>query len=84
MRIAALLAAVLLVSASDQSFARGHSYSYHRDSSSHYYTNVSGHRVHRPVYSGTRPAGATAHCADGSWSFSEHARGTCSHHGGVR
>jgi hypothetical protein len=54
MRSAALLAAVLLISASDQSFARGHSYSYHRHSSSHYYTNVSGHRVHRPVFSGTR------------------------------
>ena len=48
-----------------------------------YYTNVSGHRVHSPVQSIGRPAGATAHCRDGSWSFSEHHRGTCSHHGGV-
>ena len=48
-----------------------------------YYTNVSGHSVHRPVQSVGRPPGATAHCRDGSWSFSEHHRGTCSHHGGV-
>ncbi len=48
-----------------------------------YYTNVSGHRIHRPMHASSRPAGATAHCRDGSWSFSEHSRGTCSHHGGV-
>src|SRR5438874_10353652 len=48
-----------------------------------YYTNRSGHRVHRPMQSATVPAGATAQCADGSYSFSEHRRGTCSHHGGV-
>jgi Protein of unknown function (DUF3761) len=29
------------------------------------------------------PAGATAECRDGSYSFSQHRRGTCSHHGGV-
>ncbi|WP_407696537.1 DUF3761 domain-containing protein [Sphingomonas abietis] len=48
-----------------------------------YYTNVSGHRVHRPVRSSNRPTGASARCGDGSWSFSEHHQGTCSHHGGV-
>lgn len=49
------------------------------------YTNVSGHHVHRPArsISGRMPAGASAHCRDGSWSFSEHHQGTCSHHGGV-
>lgn len=47
------------------------------------YTNVSGDRVHRPVHSRSAPAGAAARCADGSFSFSEHHRGTCSHHGGV-
>jgi hypothetical protein len=56
--------------------ARGHS-------SSHYYTNSSGHHVHRPEFSRRAPRGASAHCADGSYSFSEHASGTCSHHGGV-
>jgi uncharacterized protein with FMN-binding domain len=29
------------------------------------------------------PAGATAKCRDGTYSFSQHRRGTCSHHGGV-
>jgi Protein of unknown function (DUF3761) len=48
-----------------------------------YYKNVSGHCVRRPVKAATAPAGATAKCRDGSYSFSEHASGTCSHHGGV-
>ena len=29
------------------------------------------------------PPGATAHCTDGSYSFSTHHSGSCSHHGGV-
>src|SRR6266571_1714323 len=29
------------------------------------------------------PTGATARCRDGTYSFSKHNRGTCSHHGGV-
>ena len=29
------------------------------------------------------PAGATARCRDGTYSFSQHRSGTCSHHGGV-
>ena len=29
------------------------------------------------------PAGASARCRDGTYSFSAHRRGTCSHHGGV-
>jgi len=52
-------------------------------SDSDYYTNVSGHRVHRPLAAYSAPAGATAQCRDGTYSFSEHARGTCSHHEGV-
>ena len=48
-----------------------------------YYRNVNGHRVHRPVRANLAPDGATARCYDGSWSFSENHRGTCSHHGGV-
>jgi hypothetical protein len=50
---------------------------------SYYYTNVSGHHVHRPAFSRHAPRGASARCADASYSFSEHASGTCSHHGGV-
>lgn len=53
-------------------------------SSDDYYTNSRGQRVHRPVLSPDGPpAGATAQCADGSYSFSQSRRGTCSHHGGV-
>jgi hypothetical protein len=50
------------------------------DCSRGYYLNVSGHCVHSPSSS---PIGATAHCRDGTYSYSEHASGTCSHHGGV-
>jgi len=48
-----------------------------------YYTNKDGHRVKSPIQAPSAPAGATAQCRDGSWSFSQHRRGTCSHHGGV-
>jgi hypothetical protein len=50
-----------------------------------HYTNKSGHEVHSPAHSkdGAKPKGATAQCRDGTYSFSEHHRGTCSHHGGV-
>ena len=33
--------------------------------------------------SAAQPPGATAKCRDGSYSFSQHHSGTCSHHGGV-
>jgi F0F1-type ATP synthase membrane subunit b/b' len=36
-------------------------------------------RTQRPE----RPAGATARCRDGTYSYSASRRGTCSHHGGV-
>jgi hypothetical protein len=35
------------------------------------------------VTAGSTPAGATARCRDGTYSFSQHRSGTCSHHGGV-
>jgi Protein of unknown function (DUF3761) len=47
------------------------------------YVNVSGHCVHRPVHSSHIPPRASARCVDGTYSYSEHRRGTCSHHGGV-
>jgi hypothetical protein len=49
------------------------------------YTNKDGNQVHSPAHtkSGKAPAGATAQCGDGSYSFSRHHRGTCSRHGGV-
>jgi hypothetical protein len=55
-------------------------------SNDNYYTNVSGNMVHSPAYSanGSVPAGATAQCRDGTYSFSQHREGTCSYHGGVK
>ncbi|SFP63897.1 DUF3761 domain-containing protein [Frateuria terrea] len=49
------------------------------------YTNSAGVRIHSPAHTdtGTAPAGASAQCRDGSYSFSQSHRGTCSHHGGV-
>ena len=47
------------------------------------YTNRKGQTVQRPEYCSGPPQGATAHCRDGSYSFSQSRRGTCSHHGGV-
>ena len=49
------------------------------------YTNRDGNTVHRPAHSKSDkvPQGATAKCRDGSYSFSQHHRGTCSRHGGV-
>lgn len=32
---------------------------------------------------GRTPSGPTAQCTDGTYSYSAHRRGTCSHHGGV-
>jgi len=75
----------------------GHSSSYHSSHSTYhsyspktyttrsssYYVNSSGHSVHRPVHTSHAPKHWTAQCNDGSYSFSEHRRGTCSHHGGV-
>ncbi|MDB5577557.1 MAG: hypothetical protein JWR80_2733 [Bradyrhizobium sp.] len=81
------LAAVAALAAAAPSEARRHyvhhySHSY-GGSGGDYYTNVSGHRVHRPMQAQSAPGGATARCRDSSWSFSENHRGTCSHHGGV-
>ena len=49
------------------------------------YINSDGKRIPSPQMSPSGPpAGATAQCNDGSYSFSTHRSGTCSHHGGVR
>lgn len=44
------------------------------------YTNSSGNYVPSPS---SNPAGASAKCRDGTYSYSQSRRGTCSHHGGV-
>ena len=54
-------------------------------SNNNYYTNTYGNEVHSPAYTQNNsiPAGASAQCRDGTYSFSQSRRGTCSHHGGV-
>ena len=54
-------------------------------SNNNYYTNTDGNEVHSPAYTDDNsvPDGATAQCVDGTYSFSQNRRGTCSHHGGV-
>jgi hypothetical protein len=47
------------------------------------YTNSDGNYVPSPTQADVAPAGATAQCRDGSYSFSQHRSGTCSYHGGV-
>ena len=48
-----------------------------------YYTNSAGNKVQSPTKYNSAPAGASALCRDGTYSFSQSRRGTCSHHGGV-
>lgn len=54
-------------------------------SNNDYYVNSQGNTVHSPAYSTNNsvPAGASARCGDGTYSYSQSSRGTCSHHGGV-
>ncbi|HYG80046.1 MAG TPA: DUF3761 domain-containing protein [Pyrinomonadaceae bacterium] len=47
------------------------------------YINSRGVRVPSPRASASVPDGATALCRDGTYSFSQSRRGTCSRHGGV-
>lgn len=48
------------------------------------YESSAGNIVCKPYSSPEQPAGASAECEDGTYSFSESRSGTCSHHGGVR
>ena len=49
------------------------------------YINSRGQWIPSPTHTvdGQAPSGATARCRDGSYSFSQSRRGTCSWHGGV-
>jgi hypothetical protein len=49
------------------------------------YTNVDGNPIPSPSPEPPNyiPPAATAQCADGTFSYSQHRQGTCSHHGGV-
>lgn len=49
-----------------------------------YYKNSKGEMVQSPTFYKSPPAGATAECNDGTFSFSRNRRGTCSRHGGVK
>lgn len=46
-------------------------------------TNGAVDRFQSSTPSASIPTGATAECRDGTYSFSQSRRGTCSHHGGV-
>ncbi len=48
------------------------------------YINTRGNRVQSPSYYDSPPYNASAECNDGTYSFSESRRGTCSGHGGVK
>lgn len=54
------------------------------DCGSDHYRNTDGVCVHRPATGPGASDGATALCKDGSYSYSQNRRGTCSGHGGVR
>ena len=50
-----------------------------------HYKTKDGQKVRSPARTthDQVPTGASAKCRDGTYSFSQHRRGTCSHHGGV-
>jgi hypothetical protein len=50
-----------------------------------YYKNSSGSCIHSPAKKVGKawPVGSSAKCADSTYSYSVHRRGTCSRHGGV-
>lgn len=79
-RLLVLLASVLATATLVAGASAQHAASSVASCQKGYYKNVSGHCVHTPA---STPAGATAKCRDGTYSYSEHASGTCSHHGGV-
>lgn len=54
-----------------------------RQSGGRGYINSRGDWVPSPRHAPSAPAGASARCRDGTYSFSRSRRGTCSHHGGV-
>lgn len=79
--VALALIAVIAPTTSD---ARKTRYSQsHITGGSDCYVAKSGNCVRRPARAPSAPSGASAKCRDGSWSFSESRRGTCSRHGGV-
>jgi len=76
---ALVIALILVASVSPDAFGQRRHYR-----RSAHYTNSQKRHVPRPAHANTAPAGATAECRDGTFSFSANHRGTCSHHGGVK
>src|SRR5215831_13532681 len=61
-----------------------HTHPSHRSTpASHHFFGFFGHRTHT-VNSNTIPNGATAECADGTFSFSANPQDACLDHGGVK
>ncbi len=81
--VAAALATAAAAVAQPASHAAAPRSTYASGCKSGFYKSASGHCVQRPKTAATAPLGATARCRDGTYSFSEHASGACSHHGGV-
>ena len=88
MHVAAVIATVIVL-ASLPSFAKKPSRLPFAEADDHVthgtYRNRAGETVHSPTAtkSGKPPAGASAQCRDGTYSFSRSRSGTCSGHGGV-
>jgi hypothetical protein len=86
----ALVAGAIIVLSSSAVFARTSSGASAEPNESEltshrHYVNHDGQDVHSPAKTkgGNVPAGASAKCTDGTYSFSRHHAGTCSRHGGV-
>ena len=85
-RVAAGLALLMLLTSAASAQEPGCSQSDEGKLTNHgCYLNSDHLPTHRPstTADGVAPAGATAKCADGAYSFSRHHSGTCSSHGGV-
>ena len=61
--LAAAIALSVIAAPSEARQTSAHRYVAPRTSGSDYYTNVNGHRVHRPIRANQAPAGATAKCS---------------------
>ncbi len=84
MMLAAAFAACLLAASSAEAYQPAPPDEAQLQEHGHY-RNRDGDEVHSPAHTkdGRVPDGASAKCRDGSYSFSRHRSGTCSHHGGV-
>jgi len=78
--LTALIVALLLSASASDVFAQRKR---HNRPGTHY-KNSERKRARKPARANTAPAGASAECRDGTFSFSANHRGTCSHHGGVK